>query len=469
MLASARSCLVSILALAAACAAAPAARAADGVAPTRAELAERFLAMIPEGGVLRWQVPIRVRVGAALGSLDGAIGRKLAVLAQVTRREIGLAGGQTANLVIARSADLPALRAGASAQERRLLPTSWDGRDCTLRQGRDGPRGISSAFVGIPDDAPVALVQGCIAYGLFAGLGFTRGRVAGAYSVANAEGQYLDLTPQDLVLLRLLYSGHVSTGMTAAAVRSRAWDGLVADARLDGHWQALPAAFEETLLINVAPNAARTAPPVPVWTRAIRVGVEGRFGYGLAFNLAEFGLRSRESQPAMDLIAPHVELLQAITGLDAEVGRLGLNVLVHFGPFTDDREMIRLYDRMRGLFASRQELTAMIGATREGTCESRLKLDNAALILVNRGSGRPVLGCIKAQLNAALYPTGAFVRSDWSSFPQDSAWAELTPLDLALLRLAYHPRMRAARTADEARAVAAALIPEMARDTARPW
>ncbi len=304
-----RVALLAVAGLLAGCVAAPAPIAPEniGVARSNTAIANEFIALLfetengtPIPRLLKYDTPVRVALDPALAGYRADL---VQVLGQMRRRagvDIALTTG---------AAQITVEQVPAAAL-KRYYPTAA----CVVVPGvtsftefRRGtfPRWsrqqrLTRASVFIPDNAPPYIVRACFNEEIAQALGPVNDLYRVADTVFNDDNAYNTLTGYDLLILKLLYSDGLQTGMGKAAVAARL-PALLArlnpagnrpgpPARADRRWQAL---------IEVAMNAANARPArlsaaSQAVTRARKLG-----GNRLVHSLLIYGRLNLRARPTL--------------------------------------------------------------------------------------------------------------------------------------------------------------------------
>ncbi len=285
-----------------------------GVARANTVIADEFISYLfeTEGGVriphlLKYEGPIRVSLDGALGGYRSNLQSVLAGIQQQSGIDIALTDG---------AANIRILRVPAAAL-KQIYPTAA----CVVVPGvssfaevqrRQFPRwsrqaSLTKAVVLIPDNAPPYIVRACFNEEIAQSLGPVNDLYRVSDTVFNDDNVFNTLTDYDHLILRLLYSPELHSGMGKAAVRA-ALPALLARenpagtigsgriTRSDERWQTL---------LETAMNGAN---PRPARLRAAQKAVERarRFrGHRLAHSLIIYGRLTLLNQPA--LAAPAFE------------------------------------------------------------------------------------------------------------------------------------------------------------------
>ncbi len=306
---------LALLALLAGCVNDPARAPANrGVARANTAIAEEFLAYMfeTEGGVriprlLKYEGPVRVALDGALGGYRGDLAKVLAGMRAQSGIDIALTDG---------AAQIRVLRVPAAAL-KQLYPTAA----CAVVPGvasfaevqRGGfPRwsqqtALTRAVVLIPDSAPPYIIRACFNEEIAQALGPVNDQYRVSDTVFNDDNVFNTLTDYDHLILRLLYSPELHSGMGRAAVRARlpallarenpAGTGRAGQApRSDARWKALIL----TAMNADTPRGERLRAAEQAVARGRRLG-----GHRLAHALLIYGRLTLRDQPA--LAAPAFE------------------------------------------------------------------------------------------------------------------------------------------------------------------
>ena len=200
----------------------------SGVARSNAAIADEFLSLVfeTEGGtriprLLRYEGPVRVALDPRLASYRGDLQAVLGQMRAKAGLDIALARG-TAQIYIEQ---VPA------AALRRYYPTAA----CVVVPGvssfaqfRRGefPRWsrqqrLERASIFIPEGALPYIVRACLNEEIAQALGPVNDLYRVSDTVFNDDNVFNELTDYDLLILKLLYSNALQTGMGEAATRSR--------------------------------------------------------------------------------------------------------------------------------------------------------------------------------------------------------------------------------------------------------
>jgi len=220
----------------------PTARAAL-FAPDDAALTERFVALALRGEVadgrrspslLRFAAPVRIGLSGAGADADTRIrlGWLAAQLAWATGHDIALAApGEAANLEVLRPARVVADLRGSERARALAFFTSEAAMTETLAAIeastplcwftiRPGPGGaIARGLVVVPAALRDAELWRCLVEEVAQALGLPDDSPDLPYSVFADRAPWLDLTPADLLMLRLLYHPGLRPGMTQSELR----------------------------------------------------------------------------------------------------------------------------------------------------------------------------------------------------------------------------------------------------------
>ncbi|WP_340118417.1 DUF2927 domain-containing protein [Pelagibius sp. 7325] len=181
---------------------------------------------ISGGHLAKWTGPIRAAViGTDRPDYRSAARRHLAELADLTGLAIAEAPADQANLLVFYDDDpFAAVRDNRSRFAHRIAdPSSFDRRldamapDATcfgfLWGGWPGGQGIGFAVVFLRTDRGDRTVEGCLVQQTTQALGLLHDLDPSAESVFGDAGKYVALTPQDRLILRLLYDPRLKPGM----------------------------------------------------------------------------------------------------------------------------------------------------------------------------------------------------------------------------------------------------------------
>lgn len=161
--------------------------------------------------------------------------------------------------------------------------------------------------------------------------------------------------------------------------------------------------------------------------------------------------------------------LSALTGLRIGITQgIGADVIIAFVPQFDavlDGHYNDLLDRFVASDSRRDSLLAgyrAAGAVCAGQVNARGTDLAEAIVFIPTDRMAPVAhACIAAQLSRIMGLPFALPGGQPSALASDSPHAHLTELDRAMLRMLYHPRMRAGITRSDARIVARSILPEI--------
>lgn len=279
----------------------------SGVARSNEVIADEFIAYIfeTEGGVriprlLKYEGPIRVSLDGALGGYRGDLQGVLAGMQRQSGIDIALTDGP---------AQIRILQVPAAAL-RQIYPTAAcvvvpAVRSFAEVQRRQFPRwsrqtALTNAVVLIPDTAPPYIVRACFNEEIAQALGPVNDQYRVSDTVFNDDNVFNRLTDYDHLILRLLYSPELRSGMGQAAVRA-ALPALLArenptgarsgvPARADARWKGLI----ETAMNSANPRPARLAAAQKAVDRARRLG-----GHRLAHALLIYGRLTLREQPSL--------------------------------------------------------------------------------------------------------------------------------------------------------------------------
>ncbi|NOR63619.1 MAG: DUF2927 domain-containing protein [Rhodobacteraceae bacterium] len=278
-----------------------------GVARANSVIAEEFISYMfaTEGGVriprlLKYEGPVRVSLDGALGAYRGDLQRILAGMRQQSGIDIALTDG---------AAHIRILRVPA-APLKQIYPTAA----CVVVPGvssfaevqrRQFPRwsrqtALSRAVVLIPDNAPPYIVRACFNEEIAQALGPVNDLYRVSDTVLNDDNVFNRLTTYDHLILHLLYSPELQSGMGQAAVRAQL-PALLArinpagqrggnGTRSDPRWKTLI----ETAMNGANPRPARLSAAQKAVERARRLG-----GHRLAHSLVIYGRLNLQAQPAL--------------------------------------------------------------------------------------------------------------------------------------------------------------------------
>jgi hypothetical protein len=279
----------------------------SGVARANAAIADEFIAYIfeTEGGVriprlLRYEGPVRVSLDGALGGYRADLQGVLAGMRRQSGIDIALTDGAAQIRILqvpaaalqqiyptAACVVVPAVRSFAEVQ-RRQFPR-WSQQEV-----------LTSAVVLIPDSAPPYVVRACFNEEIAQALGPVNDQYRVSDTVFNDDNVFNTLTDYDHLILRLLYSPELQSGMGQAAVRA-ALPALLARenpagaqsgraTRADPRWKTLI----ETAMNGANPRPARLRAAEQAVQRARRLG-----GHRLAHALLIYGRLTLRDQPAL--------------------------------------------------------------------------------------------------------------------------------------------------------------------------
>ncbi len=285
----------------------------SGVARANTAIADEFMAYIfqTEGGVriprlLRYEGPVRVALDGALGGYRRDLQGVLAGLRQQAGLDIALADGPAQIRILqvpaaalkqiyptAACAVVPAVSSFAEVQQHAF--PRWSQQQALTR-----------AVVLIPDNAPPYVVRACFNEEIAQALGPVNDQYRVSDTVFNDDNVYNTLTDYDHLILRLLYSPELHSGMSAAAVRARLPALLAREnpagaraghaPRADARWKFLI----ETAINSALPRPERQRAAQQAVQRARRLG-----DHRLAHALLIYGRLTLRDQPA--LAAPAFE------------------------------------------------------------------------------------------------------------------------------------------------------------------
>ena len=299
-------CAIAIAVLLAGCVPPPM-NATGGVARANAAIADEFIAYMfeTEGGMriprlLRYETPVRVSIDGAIGAYRRDLEAVLAGIRQKSGLDIAVTDG---------AAQIRILQVPASALAQ-IYPTAACAvvpavsRFAQVQQ-HDFPRwsdqqSLTKAVVLIPDTAPPYVVRACLNEEVAQALGPVNDQYRVSDTVFNDDNVYNTLTDYDHLLLRLLYSPELHTGMGMAAVRARLPALLAREnpaGERPGHAPRTDARWK--FLIE---NAINSALPRPERLRAAEQAVRRarRFSdHRLAHALLIYGRLTLRDQPAL--------------------------------------------------------------------------------------------------------------------------------------------------------------------------
>jgi Protein of unknown function (DUF2927) len=167
-----------------------------------------------------------------------------------------------------------------------------------------------------------------------------------------------------------------------------------------------------------------------------------------------------------------IERLAALTGLQISTTQgIGADVIIAFVPRFDevlDGHYNDLLDRFVASDSRRDSLLSgyrAAGAVCAGQVNARGTHLAEAIVFIPIDRMAPVAhACIVSQLSRIMGLPFALPGDQPSTLAIDSPHAHLTELDHTMLRMLYHPRMRAGITRSDARIVALSILPEMRSD-----
>ncbi len=301
-------------ALLAGCVSAPVtAPTGSGVARSNTAIADEFISYIfeTEGGariprLLRYEGPVRVSLDRALGAYRGDLQGVLAGMRRQSGVDIALADGAVQIRVLQVPAE--ALTAVFPSAACAVVPDVGSFAEVQRRQFPAWPRqtALSRAVILIPDDAAPYVVRACLNEEIAQALGPVNDLYRVSDTVFNDDNVFNTLTEYDHLILRLLYSPELQSGMGPAAVRAMLPALLAREnpagarggrpVRADARWEALI----ETAINGVNARPARLRAAEMAVTRARRFG-----GHRLAHSLLIYGRLTLREQPA--LAAPAFE------------------------------------------------------------------------------------------------------------------------------------------------------------------
>jgi len=243
---------------------------------------------------------VRVSLDGALGAYRGDLQAVLAGMRQQSGIDIAMADG-AANI---RILHVPA------APLKQIYPTAA----CVVVPGvssfaevqrRQFPRwsrqtALNRAVVLIPDSAPPYIVRACLNEEIAQALGPVNDLYQVSDTVFNDDNVFNSLTTYDHLILRLLYSRELQSGMSQAAVRARLPALLAREnptgnrggsaSKSDARWKTLI----ETAMNGANPRPARLSAAEKAVARARRLG-----GHRLAHSLIIYGRLTLGNQPAL--------------------------------------------------------------------------------------------------------------------------------------------------------------------------
>ncbi len=280
----------------------------SGVARANSAIADEFLAYMfeTEGGVriprlLRYEGPVRVSIDPALGAYRQDLQAVLAGMRQQSGLDIALTSGP---------AQIRVLQVPAAAL-KQIYPTAAcvvvpGVRSFAEVQRRQFPRwsrqtALTTAVVLIPDTTSPYVVRACLNEEIAQALGPVNDQYRVSDTVFNDDNVFNSLTDYDHLILRLLYSPELQTGMSQAAVRARLPALLAREnpaganragrpSQPDPRWQTLI----ETAMSSTPPRATRLSAAEKAVQRARRLG-----GHRLAHALLIYGRLTLGTQPAL--------------------------------------------------------------------------------------------------------------------------------------------------------------------------
>ena len=305
---------IGMAALLAGCVSAPiSAPSGSGVARANTAIADEFIAFLfeTEGGVriprlLRYEGPVRVSLDGALAGYRADLQGVLAGMRQRSGVDIALTDGAAQIRVI----QVP------NAALKQIFPTAAcavvpDVASFAEVQRRQYPRwsrqtALTRAVVLIPDNAAPYVVRACLNEEIAQALGPVNDLYRVSDTVFNDDNVFNTLTDYDHLILRLLYSPELQSGMGQAAVRAKLSALLAREnpagaragstTRADARWDALI----ETAINGANPRPARLHAAVQAVARGRRLG-----GHRLAHALLVYGRLTLREQSA--LAAPAFE------------------------------------------------------------------------------------------------------------------------------------------------------------------
>ncbi len=278
-----------------------------GIARANGAIADEFVAYMfeTEGGVriprlLKYEGPVQVSLDGALAGYRADLQGVLAGMRQQSGIDIALTDG-TANI---RILQVPA------AALKQIYPTAA----CVVVPGvssfaavqrRQFPRwsrqtALTKAVVLIPDTSAPYIVRACLNEEIAQALGPVNDQYRVSDTVFNDDNVFNSLTDYDHLILQLLYSPELRSGMGKAAVRAvvptllaqqnpaGARSGQASQA--DSRWQTLL----ETAMNGANPRPARLSAAEKAVARARSFG-----GHRLAQALLIYGRLTLRDQPAL--------------------------------------------------------------------------------------------------------------------------------------------------------------------------
>jgi len=301
-------------ALLAGCISAPVSAPTGGsVARANTAIADEFIAFLfeTEGGVriprlLRYEGPVRVSLDGALAGYRGDLQGVLAGMRQRAGIDIALTGGAAQIRVI--QVPKAALKAIFPTAACAVVPDVASFAEVQRRQYPRWSRqtALTRAVVLIPDSAAPYVVRACLNEEIAQALGPVNDLYSVSDTVFNDDNVFNTLTDYDHLILRLLYSPELHSGMGQAAVRAKLPALLAREnpagaragsaARADARWDALI----ETAINGANARPARLRAAEQAVARGRRLG-----GHRLAHALLIYGRLTLRDQPA--LAAPAFE------------------------------------------------------------------------------------------------------------------------------------------------------------------
>lgn len=284
-----------------------------GVSRANSVIASEFTSLVfsTENGtriprLLKYEAPIRV-------ALDPRLNAYRSDLAQVLGQMRNKAGIDIA--ITAGSAQINIEQVPAAAL-RQVYPTAA----CVVVPGvssfsqfRRGnfvrwshQRSLEQAAIFIPDNSPPYIVRACLNEEIAQALGPVNDLYRISDTVFNDDNVYNALTRYDLLILRILYSDELHSGMSEATVRAKL-PALLANANPQGHQQGQANRSDSRwkTLIETAMNSGN---PRPTRIRAAEQAIQRgrRMGdHRLAHALLIYGRLTLQNSP--ELAAPAFE------------------------------------------------------------------------------------------------------------------------------------------------------------------
>jgi len=280
----------------------------SGVNRANTTIAGEFIALLfkTENGtriprLLRYEGPVRVALDPALNTYRNDLESVLENL----RRKAGIDIAQSAGAAQIRIQQVPA------ASLRRTYPTAA----CVVVPGvasfaqflRSGyPRwsrqqALTGAAIFIPDTAPPYVIRACLNEEVAQALGPVNDLYRVADTVFNDDNVYNALTDYDLLILKVLYSDDLQTGMGQPAVQSRL-PALLARLNPAGNRGGGGAALEDRrwkALIEAAMNNANARPArISAATQAI-ARARALNDHRLIHSLIIYGRLTLRDQPGL--------------------------------------------------------------------------------------------------------------------------------------------------------------------------